>query len=243
MPLYRDDAIVLRTHKLGEADRIVSFLTRRHGRVRGVARGVRRTKSRFGARAEPLGHVDVQLAVGRSLDTIAQIETVAPYGSRLASDYPRWTTGLAMAEAAEKLTPVEEEPSPQQFLLLLGALRALAQGERPPSLLLDSYLLRSMAVAGWSPSFRDCAQCGATGPHPDLHPAAGGVVCRQCRPAGSVRPGDSAIELLGALLAGEWDVALASERRDRNSASGIVAAYLNWHLERGLRSLILVDRD
>ena len=73
--LYRDDAVVLRTQKLGEADRIVTLLTRRTGRVRAVAKGVRRTKSKFGARLEPFSHVDVQLYTGRSLDIVTQVET------------------------------------------------------------------------------------------------------------------------------------------------------------------------
>lgn len=233
---------MLRTQKLAEADRIVSFLTREHGRVRAVVKGVRRTSSRFGARAEPMGHVDVQFYLGRNLDTVTQIETVRAHGSRLAMDYPRWTAGQAMVETAERLTPVDREPATQQFLLLLAGLRALEAADRPPGLLLDSYLLRSLAIAGWSPSFADCARCGAPGPHDSFHPGAGGMVCRSCRMPGSARPSHSTVELLASLLTGDWEVALASEERDRRSASGLVAAYLNWHLERGLKSLPLVDR-
>src|SRR4051794_1058199 len=89
--LYRDEGVVLRTQKLGEADRIVTLLTRRHGRVRAVAKGVRRTGSRFGARVEPFTHVDLQLHEGRSLDVVTQAETIEPYGERIASDYARYT--------------------------------------------------------------------------------------------------------------------------------------------------------
>ncbi|MGZ6839667.1 MAG: DNA repair protein RecO, partial [Frankiaceae bacterium] len=102
MGLYRDEAVVLRTYKLGEADRIVTLLTRRHGRVRAVAKGVRRTRSRFGARLEPATHVDVQLAEGRSLDVVTQVESLGPFGARLAGDYPRHTVASAMLEAAER---------------------------------------------------------------------------------------------------------------------------------------------
>ena len=76
VPLYRDEAVVLRTHKLGEADRIITLLTRQHGRVRAVAKGVRRTTSRFGSRLEPFTHVDLQLAEGRNLDIVTQAETI-----------------------------------------------------------------------------------------------------------------------------------------------------------------------
>ncbi len=243
VPLYRDEAVVLRTQKLGEADRIVTFLTRGHGRVRAVVKGVRKTTSRFGARAEPLGHVDVQFYTGRSLDTVSQIETVRSHGAALSRDYSRWTAGTAMVEAAERLTPVEHEPAQAQFLLLVAGLRALEEGDRPAGLILDAYLLRSLAVAGWSPSFSDCARCGRPGPHAALHIAAGGSVCPHCRPPGSASPGEETLRLLGALLSGDWPTAVASDDRARLRASGVVAASLNWHLERGLRSLPLVDRD
>jgi DNA repair protein RecO (recombination protein O) len=242
VPLYRDEAIVLRTQKLGEADRIVTLLTRGHGRVRGVARGVRKTSSRIGARLEPFSHVDVQLYEGRSLDTVTQVESIAAHGAQLSGDYPRWTTGTAMLETAERLTPEEREPSVQQFALLVAGLRSLVGEDHDSELILDSYLLRSLAVAGWSPSFDQCARCGADGPHRAFSIPSGGLVCTNCRPPGSAAPSPATIALLGALLSGDWAVADASEDRDRREASGLVAAFLQWHLERGLRSLPLVDR-
>src|SRR5690606_24524380 len=91
--LYRDEGIVLRTQKLGEADRIVTLLTRHHGKVRAVAKGVRRTSSRFGSRLEPFMAVDLQLHSGRNLDIVTQAETLAPYGRRIGTDYALYTTG------------------------------------------------------------------------------------------------------------------------------------------------------
>ena len=87
MSLYRDEAVVLRVQKLGEADRIVTLLTRRTGRVRAVGKGVRRTTSRFGARLEPFSHVDLQLYTGRSLDIVTQAETIGAYGKDIVGDY------------------------------------------------------------------------------------------------------------------------------------------------------------
>lgn len=243
MPTYRDEAIVLRTQKLGEADRIVTLLTRSHGRVRGVARGVRKTTSRIGARLEPFSHVDVQLYEGRSLDSVTQVETISPLGADLSGDYPRWTSGTAMLETAERLTPEEREPAVQQYVLLVAGLRALAAREHDATLILDSYLLRSLAVAGWSPSFDACARCGAAGPHRAFSVQGGGSVCTDCRTPGSASPTADTLVLLGALLSGDWPTADASEVRQRREASGLVAAFLQWHLERGLRSLPLVDRD
>ena len=134
MSLFRDDGIVLRTQKLGEADRIITLLTRGHGRVRAVARGVRRTKSKFGARLEPFSHVDVQFfargseLIGRGLPLCTQSETIAPYGGGIVTDYARYTAGTAMLETAERFTDHEGEPAVQQYLLLVGGLRTLARG-------------------------------------------------------------------------------------------------------------------
>ncbi len=241
MPLYRDAAIVLRTHKLGEADRIVTMLTRSRGKVRAVAKGVRRTRSRFGARLEPTMVVDIQCYEGRNLDTVTQAESLASYGDQISRSYEGWTSASAMLETCDRLTE-EGEPAVQDFILLAGALSALAAAEHDPGLVLDSYLVRAMAISGWAPSFGDCAQCGATGPHRAFNVAAGGVVCPSCRPPGSAAPHPATLTLLGALLTGDWECAEASGARQRREGSGLVAAFLQWHLERGVRSLPLVER-
>jgi DNA repair protein RecO (recombination protein O) len=280
MSSYRDDGIVLRTQKLGEADRIVTLLARRTGRVRAVAKGVRRTKSRFGGRLEPFTHVDLQLYTGRSLDVITQAETVRPYGQSFAGDYPRYTTGTAMLETAEKFTPIEKEPAIRQFLLLVGGLRALGEGQHDPRLVLDAYLLRSLAVAGYAPALDECAVCGTRAPDPSdgdaedqpastgepsqdrAHAAgppgtraartgpgvmrsfaigAGGLVCRSCRAPGAATPAAATVALMSALLRGDWARADASERRHQLECSGLVAAYLQWHLEHSIRSLRHVE--
>jgi DNA repair protein RecO (recombination protein O) len=240
--LYRDEAVVLRTQKLGEADRIITLLTRGSGRVRAVAKGVRRTSSRFGSRLEPFTHVDLQLAEGRSLDVVTQAETLDPFAGRIGSDYERYTAGTVMLETAERLVVEDKEPSLQQFLLLVGALRAMCETGRSPSQVLDSFLLRSLAVAGYAPSFEACARCGTEGPHRSFSPAAGGMLCGSCRVPGSANPAPETVVLLGALLAGDWAVVETSEPRHRREANGLIAAYLQWHLERGLKSLAHVER-
>jgi DNA repair protein RecO (recombination protein O) len=234
--------VVLRTFALGEADRIVSLLTREHGRVRAVAKGVRRITSRLGARVEPFMHVDIQLHTGRNLDIVTQVELVGAYGRTIGPDYQLFTAATAMAEAAERFTEVEREPATQQYHLVVGALHALAVRRHPPGLILDAYLLRSLAVAGYAPSFADCASCGARGPHRAFSPAAGGAVCVDCRPSGSSAPSAAAFDLLAALLSGDWGTAGRSEAKTRREAAGLVAAYAAWHMERQVRSLRLVER-
>ena len=242
MALYRDEAIVLRTQKLGEADRIITLLARRSGRIRAVAKGVRRTSSRFGSRLEPFTHVDLQLAEGRSLDVVTQAVTLDAFAPRMGADYESYTSGTVMLETAERLIVEDKEPALQQFLLLVGALRAVCDHERPPSQVLDSFLLRSLAVSGYAASFDACARCGLEGPHRSFSPSAGGMICPSCRVPGSASPAPETVALMGALLAGDWAAVEVSEPRHRREASGLVAAYLQWHLERGLRSLAHVPR-
>ncbi len=243
MPLYRDDAIVLRTHKLGEADRIVTLLTRHSGKVRAVAKGVRRTTSRIGSRLEPFMLVDVQLYEGRNLDIVSQVETREPYARRIAVDYALYTAATAMVETTDKLVDHEKEPAPQQYRLLHGALGSLSRRDHEPGLLLDSFLLRSLAIAGYAPSFDECATCGRPGPHRAFSVAEGGAACEECRPSGSAAPSPETFSLLSALLEGRWGVADASDGRSRRDAAGLVAAYTQFHLEKKVRSLGLVDRS
>jgi len=242
VPLYSDEAIVLRTRKLAEADRIITLLTRQHGVVRAVARGVRRTSSKFGSRLEPFTHVDLQLAVGRNLDTVTQAVTRDPFGAVISADYDRYTAASVMLETSEHLVAEEREPSVQQYLLLVGGLRAMTAGERRPGDVLDSFLLRSLAVAGYAPSFDACARCGLEGPHRAFNPAHGGMLCPGCRLPGSAHPAPETVILLGALLAGDWPLVETAAVRSRKEAAGLVSAYLSWHLERGLRSLPYVTR-
>lgn len=245
MATYRDRALVLRTHKLGESDRIITLLTRSHGKIRAVARGVRRTSSKFGARLEPFSHIDGQFAIGRSLDVVAQCDSVEVFGAKLANDYQAYTAGQVMLETADRLVSIEKEPALQQYRLLVGALSALtfgtAAGLRPPTMILDSFLLRSLAIAGYAPSLTDCAKCGRVDGQKWFSPHDGGAVCLDCRSPGAVSPSEGARNLLSALLTGDWVATANVEAHIQREVSGIVAAFTNWHLDRSLRSLPLVD--
>lgn len=234
--------MVIRTQKLGEADRIVTLISREHGRIRGVAKGVRRTKSKFGARLEPASFVDIQLYTGKTFDVVTQVESIENFGDAISHDYQKWTIASAILEAAERFTSNEGEPARQQFLLLIGALKALAHESHDPSLILDAYLLRSLAIAGYAPSMTICSRCEAPGPHKYFSLVGGGSVCVSCKPSASATPAAETLSLMSDLLTGNWESADNSELRHRREASGLVAAYLQWHLEKGLRSLPMVER-
>lgn len=240
MPLYRDQGIVLRTHKLGEADRIVTVFMRQRGITRVVAKGVRRTTSKFGARLEPFMLVDLQCYVGRNLDTVTQAESLATYGAPISADYDLFEIANIIVESAEKLNA--EDGSRAQFTLLHGALRTLAEQTIRPGYVRDSYLLRAVALAGWAASFGGCVTCGREGPHSRLSVRDGGVVCETCAVAGTQRVRPGTVDLLAALMRGDWPATETANEREQREASSFVTAYTQWHLERGLRSIAVSQR-
>ena len=242
MPTYRDEGVVLRTHRLGEADRIITVLTRNHGKVRTVAKGVRRTKSRFGARLEPFSHVDLQCHVGRTLDVVTQVECLHAYGPVISGHWPAWTSGQAMLETADRLVSEDKQPAPAHYALLRGGLNAIATGARDAALALDAYFLRACAIAGYAPALDSCGACGAVDSLGWFHVASGGVMCRQCREPGATAVSADAVSLMAALIAGDWSVAEEIDSRVRPSVSSLAASHLQWNLERPLRSLSMVDR-
>ena len=246
MATYNDEGVVLRTQRLGEADRIITILTRRHGKLRGVAKGVRRTSSKFGARLEPFAHVDLQIREGRSLDIFTSVVSRDLFGKDFLDDYARYTAAEVMVEIADKLVSEEGEPALQQYLLLVGGLRALGEGTtdgaRPASMILDSYILRAASLAGYAPQLDSCAICGAPGPHGYWHPASGGMVCARCRPPGSVAVSPATLGYLIALLTGDWPATRDVPESRVSEGSGLVRSFLNWHLERGIRSLTHLER-
>ncbi|MCL1923326.1 MAG: DNA repair protein RecO [Propionibacteriaceae bacterium] len=246
MGSFNDEGVVLRTHRLGEADRIITILTRHHGKLRGVAKGVRRTSSKFGARLEPFAQVDLQITEGRTLDIFSSVVSKALLGRPFLDDFPRFTAAEVMVEIADKLVPEEGAPALQHYLLLVGALRALGEGTtagvRPPSVILDSYILRAAGVAGYAPQLESCASCGAEGAHGFFSPAPGGTVCGRCRPPGAPALSEEVRAYLVALLTGDWESTAQVPEARIAEGSGLVRAFLDWHVERGIRSLKHIDR-
>ena len=243
MRSYQVEAVVLRTHKLGEADRIITLLSRERGKIRAVAKGVRRTRSRFGARLEPFSRVQLLIAPGKNLDIITQAESLNVYGEALVLDYPLWTIGQTILETADRISSEEGVPIETQYLLLVGALKSLTEKEHDGQLVLNAYLLRALSLAGYAPVLLECASCGDSGPQPFFNVASGGALCAQHRQPGSVAPKPETISLLTALIRGDWKVAEELAATAIREASGLVAAYTQWHLERTLKSLPLVDRQ
>ena len=122
--------------------------------------------------------IDVQCYEGKNLDTVTQVEIIGAYGSEISEKYEDFTVANVICETALKLT--DTEPATSQYLLLVGALRSLAKAEHGAKQILDSYLLRALAIAGWAPNFVDCTTCNEPGPHNAFYIQTGGVVCDRC---------------------------------------------------------------
>lgn len=237
MSLYRDDAIVLRTWKLGEADRIVNLLARAHGKVRAVAKGVRKTKSRFGARLEPTSHVAVQLYQGRELDIVTQAESLDTFRS-IRRELERFAGASTMLEAVDQVAQ-ERQPVPRVYSLLLGALRTLDQTDAP--LVVPGFLLKLLALEGLRPMVDACAVCGARSQLVAFDPMEGGVLCRDHRQGPWVS--DEAIRLLRLILGGRLGAALNEPASPAtHEVTHLATVATEHHLERRLRSATLLDR-
>ena len=213
--LYRDHGIVLRTHKLGEADRIVVLHTERHGKVRAVAKGVRKTKSRFGGRLEPTSHVAVQLYEGRELDIITQAESVDHFAV-IRGDLDRLTRAVSMLEAVDQIAQ-EREINPDLYRMLLGALRALSA--RDSALVVAGFYWKVLSLEGFRPITDSCAVCGSDGELVAFDLTEGGLTCVEHRRGTPLSP--SAIHLLRQILGGaaRRRRSTCRVRRDRRRSS------------------------
>ncbi len=233
MALYRDEGVVLRTMRLGEADRIVTLATPEHGKVRAVAKGVRRTKSRIGARVEPLSHVTLLCWHGRELDVITGVEVLDSFRA-VRDDLDRTVTAMTMLEIVDQLA-VERHPIPELFAVLVGALRTLE--ERPSPALLGAFCWKLLLLEGVGPSAETCARCGSHGPLVAFQDGDGGFLCRNCRRGQAVAP--EVVELARLVLSGRLAAALALGIEEPDAASELERLGLltvEHHLDRRLRT-------
>jgi DNA repair protein RecO (recombination protein O) len=235
--LYREDAIVLRTWKLGEADRIVNLMTAGHGKVRAVAKGVRKTSSRFGARLEPTSHVAVQLYMGRELDTITQADSLDTFRS-LRADLDQFARASTMLEAVDQVAQ-ERQSAAGLHALLLGALRTLDSTQAP--LVVAGFLLKLLALEGLRPVVDGCAVCGDPDDLVAFDPVEGGMLCRAHRRGQAVSP--EAIRLVRLILGGRLGAALEEPPSPAtHEVDHLATLAVEHHLERHLRSATLLDR-
>jgi DNA repair protein RecO (recombination protein O) len=236
--LFRDTGVVLRTYRLGEADRIVVFMTEGHGKVRAVAKGVRRTTSKFGGRLESLSHVSLLLWQGRGdLDIVNQVEVIDTFRV-VREDLDRVGQGQSMLEVVDQVAQ-ERHPDPRLYRMLVGALGVLADPARDPVLVVPAFFLKVLALEGASPVLDVCAGCGK--PDGEIELVAfdlteGGALCRACRRG---RPlSAEALALMRRILGGELGgVLMAGPLPGTDELAGLATEAMEAHLDRRLRSV------
>lgn len=243
MPLRESEAIVLQSYPLGEADRLVSFLSRSMGRVRGVASGARRTKSRFGATLERMSHVRIWFfeRETRELVRINQCELIESFVTAFR-DYSASVALALIAEITECVLP-DREPADPSFRLLLLTAQTIKQ-RREYELPLAYFALWTVRLGGWLGSLERCARCGAeltSGGYVD--PASPSILCVKCRTAGMKTLSPNALEagrkMLGERLdkieSGEFNPASLRELRN------YLLDLLEHQIERKLKSRELLE--
>jgi DNA repair protein RecO (recombination protein O) len=238
--LYRAQGIVLRGIKLGESDRIVTVFTQSQGRLRGVAKGIRKPKSRFGGRLDAFTHVDLQLYRGRGdLDVITQAEII-DRPRRVRDDYPAFCAASAMADVVDRTTP-EREGNVRVFVLLKSALRALEAGAADPSLMAYAFLAKLSSVSGHHPTLSLCVDCGSQS-RVAFSMDRGGAVCEGCVERADPKTETSVLDAWSTLLSEEWDgLRLRSFTNGaRRSLGGLLVGFVQWHTEARLRAFALL---
>lgn len=238
MAIRSDQGIVLRSFPFGEADRVVVILSPNHGKLRTVAKGIRKTKSRFGGRLEPFTNVDLILYEGRNLDTVTQVSVIETF-PRLREDLDRVMAAGTMVEAVDAVAS-EGEPSLRLFLLLQRGLRALDRGEAGRDLV-TAFLLKLAEVIGLAPALDSCASCGRPVDSQRFSFPAGGSVCEDCRTESAVRLRPGLTDYLAVLAGSDLGDLPESDSQLSGEAMGIARRFVEYHLERRLSSLAVLD--
>jgi len=185
------EAVVLRSFRLGEADRVLHIYTEERGRVGAVAKGVRKTKSRFGARLEPFSHVELVLHQGRGeLETVTGASLVRSH-DRIRTNPYKLQVGMIGLEAMLRLFTEQEAndrafTASTRFLDALDAVEPDLRSGRWPALdpLVLSFQLKLLWVSGYAPHLETCVECGSEDLLVSYHAAAGGAACAGCDRSG-----------------------------------------------------------
>ena len=214
---------------------MVVILSPNHGKLRTVAKGVRKTKSRFGGRLEPFTHVDLVLYEGRNLDTITQVEIIEAFPA-LRSDLDRVLAAGTMVEAIDAVVQ-ENESSLRPFLLLQRGLRTLESGAVHPDLL-TAFLLGIAEVVGIAPAFDHCAGCGRSDGLVRFSFGDGGVLCERDRTPGAVSLRDGLTDYLARIASASLDDLPEADPSLSGEAIGVTRRFLEYHLERRFGTVV-----
>jgi DNA repair protein RecO (recombination protein O) len=211
-------------------------MTERHGKVRAVAKGVRKTKSKFGARLEPPTHVALQLYEGRELDIVTQAESIDHFRT-IREDLDRLTRAVTMLEAVDQLS-LEREPNPDLYKMLVGGLKAIA--DRNSALLVAGFHWKLLALEGFRPVVEHCAACEREDSLVAFDADVGGLLCTDHRQGTRVSP--EAVAMLQEILCGRLATALERPASPgTHEVDHLATRVMEHHLERRLRSVGLLE--
>ncbi|MGH2498589.1 MAG: DNA repair protein RecO [Candidatus Limnocylindria bacterium] len=238
--IYRAEAIVLRTIDFGEADRVLTLLTRHFGKVRVVAKGIRRSTSRLAGHAEPLSHATFHLARGRELDVLTGAEPRAAY-REVRDDLVRIASGLYVVELADRFS-ADRSPCAPLFECVQAALDHLEAGF-PPALVCRWFDLHLLDRSGFRPELARCVECRAEPPETTnlWSPEAGGLVCARCAPDLASAPSALGTLSVRALKSLRYLIASDFGGAARLRLDVALAAELERHLRRFLQHVL--DRE
>lgn len=243
MPVRESEAIILRTYALGEGDRLVSFLSRAEGRLRGVAKGARRPKSRFGATLEPLSYIRIWYyeRETRPLARISQCELMESFLEAQRSYDASVAFGL-ISEIAETVLP-EHEPSDPMFRLLLATCRGIRDTGHI-ALPLAYYALWTVRLGGWLPALDRCSACGRelVGQGGWSVAGSGGIFCEACQTPGAKPISAEALQTALPMLRMPLEKLAASENmRAFRELMDYLMDRIEEHAEKKLRVRAMVE--
>ena len=239
MPVEKSDAIVLHTYNLTESSKIVILLTPIRGKVRAVAKGVRRTKSKFGSALEPITHIEAQVSFkdGRDLQNLSQAVTCESFAP-IRADLSRLGLASMMCELTEHFVQENEESS-RPFVLLLLSLQTLARMSKNYGSLLISFYLRLLDVSGLLPDLAECANCKQEiRSHAYFHMGMSGMLCSKCGGGMGEKITVGSLKIMNRLFSADWTM-LERIRVPASSTDeilGVLNTYISHHTGRELKS-------
>jgi DNA repair protein RecO (recombination protein O) len=246
MPIYSAEAVVLRKVDYGEADRILTLLTRERGKVAAIAKSVRKSKSRMAGQLDVFAHGKMLLAEGKSMDVVTQFQRITE-NSALGAELKRAAVASVVVEVADKVME-ERHAAPEMFVLVVDALAHLSDREVPPVMELADFLTRVLAELGYAPEVTRCARCGGVLGEEGLSfsALAGGVVCRECGhhdPAGRA-VSSRTVKVLRVLASGDRELffRLRLDEADNRAVDSVLESQLEHHLDRQLKSIDFLRR-
>lgn len=241
MSLYKTEGIVLHRNELGEADRIITYYTRDYGKVRAVAKGVRRSKSSQAGPTQLFTYADLIIYRGKSLDRLSQVYTKETF-NKIKEELVRMAYGTYILDLVKAIT-VEDDPNEAMFVLLLKTLYLLSE-VNDLEFITRIFELRTMSLMGFKPHLNSCQFCSTVLSHGKIkfHPGSGGLVCDECTSKAQgriIEMSRGTLEIMKRFLDFNYQQLMKLKLPDyaRQELEVVMEPFIQYHLDRKLKSL------